>query len=110
MRRLARFVAVCALMAGFIPSTAGQNAPKKSYTFHGTVEAVNQSAQSLRVNGEKVEGWMEAMTMNYKVDDPAIFKMVKAGDRISATVDDGDTVLHKVQVTPKSGADPKAKR
>ena len=75
---------------------------KKALTFHGKVEAVNDGAKSLKVNGEKVEGWMDAMTMDYKVDDPAILKKLKAGDQIMATVYEGDMVLHKVMVMPKT--------
>ena len=57
----------------------GQSAPdKKSYTFHGKVEAVN--ATTIKVNGEKVEGWMEAMTMDYKVDDSAIIAICLSGN------------------------------
>ena len=56
----------------------GQAAPeKKSYTFHGKVEVVNESDNSLQVNNEKIEGWMVAMSMVYSVDDPAIHKEVK---------------------------------
>jgi protein SCO1/2 len=88
----------------------GQAAPgKKTYTFHGRVEAVNESAKSLKVNGEKVEGWMDAMTMDYKVDDPSVLKKVKPGDQIMATVYDGDLMLHKVMVMPKAG-DSKSKK
>src|SRR5579862_9815553 len=76
-------------------------AAKKSYTFHGKVEAVDKNAKNLRINGEKVEGWMDAMTMNYKVDDPSILDKAKPGDQITATVYDGDEVLHKVQIVPK---------
>ena len=46
---------------------------------------------------------MEAMTMSYKVDNPAIIGKLKAGDQITATVYDGDQVLHKVQVVKGSG-------
>jgi Cu/Ag efflux protein CusF len=82
----------------------GQAAPgKTSYTFHGKVESVDESAKSLKVNGEEVKGWMAAMTMDYKVDDSAILKKVKAGDQITATVYDGDLTLHKVQVMSKAG-------
>ena len=82
----------------------GQAAPgKTSYTFHGKVESVDESAKSLKVNGEEVKGWMAAMTMDYKVDDSTILKKVKAGDQITATVYDGDLTLHKVQVMPKTG-------
>jgi len=79
---------------------------KKEYTFHGAVESVDKGSKSLRVNGEKVEGWMDAMTMDYKVDDPSIVDKVKPGDRITATVYDGDYTLHKVKVTGVGGANP----
>jgi protein SCO1/2 len=71
---------------------------QKSYTFHGKVEAVDKQAKNLKVNGEKVEGWMDAMTMDYKVDDPAILDTLKPGDQITATVNDGDEKLHNVQI------------
>lgn len=87
-------------------------AKKKSYTFKGKVESVDAKAKTLTVNGENVEGWMAAMTMAYEVDDPEVLKKVKAGDQITATVYDGDTILHKVQVVEKPGdkkADKKGK-
>lgn len=82
----------------------GKTAPgKKALTFHGKVEAVDKSAKSLKVNGEKVEGWMDdAMTMDYKVDNPAILKKVKPGDQIMATVYEGDMTLHKVRIMKKA--------
>lgn len=80
-----------------------QTAPgKKALTFHGKVQAVDQGAKSLKVNGEKVEGWMDAMTMAYEVDNPAILKKVKSGDQIMATVYEGDMMLHKVMIMPKA--------
>jgi Cu/Ag efflux protein CusF len=81
--------------------TFGQ-AARKSYTFHGKVEAIDKNAKNLRINGEKVEGWMDAMTMNYKVDDPSVLDKAKPGDQITATVYDGDEVLHKVQIVKKT--------
>jgi Cu/Ag efflux protein CusF len=55
------------------------------------------------VNGDKVEGWMDAMTMKYKVDDKKVLQKVKPGDEITATVYEGDLSLHKVVVVGKSG-------
>ena len=112
MRHVNRVRAEAAVALFFTALFAwGQStAAKKEHMFHGKVEAVNESAKSLRVNGEKVEGWMEAMTMDYKVDDAAVFKKVKAGDQIMATVYDGDPVLHKVEVMPSNGGDSKNKK
>ena len=108
VKQLIRLLGAAVLIAAVC---LGQAAPaKKTYTFHGKVEAVNASANSLTVNGEKVEGWMDAMTMSYKVDDPAVLKNVKAGDRIMATVYDGDMTLHRVQVVSKDSGDSKSKK
>ena len=74
------------------------DAARKSYIFRGKVESVDASAGSLRVNGDKIDGWMDAMTMNYKVDNSAVINKVKTGDSITATVYDSDLVLHNVQV------------
>ena len=103
MKHVHRFIAVLGLALLIAAACLGQApAGKKSFRFHGKVESV--SADGITVNGDKVEGWMGAMTMKYKVHDPKILKTVKAGDEITATVYEGDTSsLHKVQVAAKSG-------
>lgn len=99
MTRTCRLISILAVgLIGTLTCWAQPAANKKAYTFHGKVEAVHKDSQSLTVNGEKVEGWMGAMTMDYKVDNPSILDKVKPGDRITATVYDGDYSLHKVQV------------
>ncbi|HTA43384.1 MAG TPA: copper-binding protein [Bryobacteraceae bacterium] len=99
LRSIRTVFAVTLWMAAIcFAQTAGA---KKPLIFHGKVEAV--SSDGLTVNGEKVEGWMDAMTMKYKVDDPKVLKQVKVGDKITATVYDGDLSLHKVQVDKGSG-------
>ena len=71
---------------------------KKSFTFHGKVESLDVPSKSMTVNGAKVEGWMDAMTMKYKVDNADALKDTKAGDTIEATVYEGDYTLYKVHV------------
>ena len=106
--RVAHLITVVTLAVFTAAVSTGQTAPaKKSYTFQGKVEAIDVNAKSLKINGEKVEGWMDAMVMAYKVDDAAILKTVKVGDQIMATVYDGDMVLHKVMVMPSKMAMPK---
>jgi protein SCO1 len=90
--------AALALTSLFAANTDAQDAGKgKGITFHGKVEAVTE--KGLTVNGEKVEGWMDAMTISYPVDKPDVLKKIKVGDTIMATVYKGDITLHDVQVT-----------
>lgn len=105
-----RFVLFVGVMLAFCLSTASaQQTGKKEYTFRGKVEKVDARAKKLTVNGEKVDGWMAAMTMNYAVDKEDVLKKVKAGDQITAKVYDGDFMtLHDVQlVPPKTSEAPK---
>ena len=74
---------------------------KKSFTFHGKIESLDAASKSISVNGEKVEGWMGAMTMKYEVDNADVFKTARAGDNIEATVYEGDFKLYKVRVVKK---------
>ncbi len=76
---------------------SGQN-EKKSYLFKGTVTDVDAATNKLVVANENIPGWMAAMTMNYQVDDPEVLKKLKKGDRIEATVYDGDLKLYMVKV------------
>jgi Cu/Ag efflux protein CusF len=72
---------------------------KKEHVFKGKVEKIDPNAKTMTVNGEKVEGWMDAMTMVYVPDKEDVLKKVKAGDQITAKVYDGDfRTLHDVQV------------
>ncbi len=98
-RRMAHLFAVVLAVAGLLVSSAlAQPAKGKSHTLEGKVEGVQ--TDRLTVNHGKVEGYMDAMTMPYKVDKPDILKTVKVGDRISATVYDGDYTLYDVHVVP----------
>ncbi|MBY0507748.1 MAG: TolC family protein [Bryobacteraceae bacterium] len=88
-----------------ISSVHAQPAGRKSFTFRGKVEQVNTATKRLIINGEKTEGWMDAMTMAYVIDRPEeVLARVKVGDQIAAKVYEGDLTLYEVQVlsTPSS--------
>jgi Cu/Ag efflux protein CusF len=96
-----RYILAAALVLTGLLATntyAQDTAKGKGMTFHGKVEAI--TPKGLTVNGEKLEGWMDAMTMTYPVDKPDVLKKVKIGDTIMATVYKGDITLHEVQVMP----------
>jgi Cu/Ag efflux protein CusF len=82
---------------------------KKEYVFKGKVEKIDLANKTFTVNGQKVEGWMDAMTMSYAPDKEDVLKKVKVGDQITAKVYDGDfRTLHDVQVVTAPAADTKA--
>ncbi len=80
---------------------------KTEHAFSGTIEAVDPDMKMLKVAGDDVPGWMGAMTMVYKADDPGVFGKLKAGDRITAKVYDGDyEMLYGVQIVKDTGGTP----
>jgi len=103
IRRNQLTLMIGALVCALLLSTAvrAQDA-KKEHAFKGVVQKVDEKAKSLTVDGENVPGWMMAMTMVYSPDKEEIFKTVKAGDQITATVKDGDTkTLYDVKIVQK---------
>ena len=100
--QLVRYLAVAATLLCVITSTGlAQQSGKKQFAFRGKVERIDTANKALIVNGEKVEGWMGAMTMAYHVDKPEALNKVKVGDTITAKVYDGDYMtLYDIQVVP----------
>ena len=104
--RYVRFVVLtAAVFCLLLQFAAAQQSGKKSYTFRGKVEKIDAAAKTLTINGEKVEGWMDAMTMSYAADKDDVFKKIKVGDTITAKVYEGDfKVLHDIQIVPATKA------
>ena len=78
----------------------------KSHTFHGTVEGINEFAQSIRVKQEKIEGYSDARIATYKVDDAAMLKKLEIDDRIVATIYEKDDTLYDIRVVQINDANP----
>src|SRR5712692_8603468 len=87
-------------------SLRAQDSARREHVFRGKIDKVDLNARTLTVAGEKVDGWMAAMTMTYHVDKADILAQLKAGDQISAMVRDGDfTTLYDVLVAAAKAPD-----
>ncbi len=96
--RLALAVTALAWMCLLMPGAHAQATARKAHTLRGTVEQVDPTSKRLTIANEPMEGGMGAMTMTYGVDDPTILNRVKAGDRITAQMYDGDSTLYEVKL------------
>jgi len=76
----AGFVAVLALSG----AAFAQNLP----TVAGTVQKVDEAAGKITINHGPIKNLeMEAMTMVFRAQDPAMLKQVKPGDKVKFTAD-----------------------
>ena len=102
--------ALLLLLAG-CPNPAPQtNGPKaaatKTYSVRGYVVRLDPTNHTAVLKHEKIEGWMEAMTMEFPVKDPAEFAKLAIGDHIecSLSVSDAEYFLIGIRITGKTQA------
>ena len=56
------------------------------YQLNGRIVRLADKGQSAVIRHQKIEGWMEAMTMEFPVKDEHEFRRLHPGDQIAATV------------------------
>ena len=67
-------------------------APPKQYQLKGVVVRLDNQVRTATIKHERIDGWMEAMTMEFPVHDAKEFEKLALGKAITATVyvtDDG---------------------
>src|SRR5690348_3149647 len=92
------------VLAALVMLGCGSNDPGKRYAMQGDVKALDPSTKTATIAAGKIEGWMEAMTMDYSVKPDAEFAKLHAGDHINAVVvvkDSGSNYVTDVKVSPK---------
>src|SRR5260221_5223492 len=60
--------------------------PPRQYKFRGVVVRLDASSNVAAIQNEKVEGWMDAMTMEYPIENAGEYKSLRPGDKIEAIV------------------------
>jgi Cu/Ag efflux protein CusF len=103
----AHCIAVLLLLA-FAAGCAKQQEPAKRYPLSGKVVSTDAGASQVVVDAKDIPGFMEAMTMGYKVKDASVLKSLAPGDEITAdvVVQGANYWLENIQVTKKAGAPP----
>ena len=60
--------------------------PVREYQMRGEIVSIDPSGQTATVKHDKIEGWMEAMTMEYPIKDKQEFAKAKVGEKIQAKI------------------------
>ncbi|HTT22713.1 MAG TPA: SCO family protein [Candidatus Sulfotelmatobacter sp.] len=83
-----RFIVVLLLCSTVFVSACHRSTPQatKRYPFTGRIISVNAQEQSANIDGDLVQGFMEAMVMTYKIKPPSMLRQLSPGDSISAEV------------------------
>src|SRR5665213_2065643 len=82
-------IALFLLLAGCQQSTVKEEAkdePVKQYQMHGEVLRLDSQGKIAAIKAGKIEGWMEAMTMEFPVKDQTEFDKLHTGETINATI------------------------
>jgi Cu(I)/Ag(I) efflux system periplasmic protein CusF len=89
------------------PDASASAGEVKEYTFHGTVKKIDTERQMITIDHEKIGDYMDAMTMPFKVADPALLDQVKVGDETHFTlrVAGDQALITKVQAEHDAGSE-----
>src|SRR5580704_6857381 len=77
------------LLSACTPSKKGSDSNEKRYSLKGKVMSIDKQSQTVNVEAEAIPGFMEAMTMPYKVEPGNTLDQLSPGDSISA-----DLIVH----------------
>ncbi len=75
---------------------------KHRYAMNGEVLRLTPDTRVAVIKHEKIEGWMEAMTMEFPVPSPEEFAKLKEGMTITATVEVNDLHYWLTGIKPQS--------
>jgi protein SCO1 len=74
------------LTAAFFLSSCTSHPKPERYHFTGEIMSIDTQGQSAVINGDNIPGFMDPMTMSYKIKPPSMLNQLHAGDLISADV------------------------
>jgi Cu/Ag efflux protein CusF len=75
--------------------------PQKTYPMRGKVLRLRPADRVASIEHEKIEGWMDAMTMDFPVPGEQEFAKLKEGMTIRATVCTNDLFFWLIDIRPE---------
>ncbi len=89
------------------PSTATPAGSAKQYPIRGKVVSTDAARGEVTLDAAAIPGFMQAMTMPYKLRTPNILSELHPGDQITATlsVTDSDDLLYEIVITAQGQPD-----
>ena len=88
----------CVLTGAVLLLTAAHAWATQKYDVRGLVLKIDPAHKSMLVSCESIPGYMEAMTMIYRVASPQVLKGLKQRDKISLTVDVSNNTVVDIKV------------
>ena len=82
-------------VSAYVASLRPKGAPKTVSAQGQVVALVPENSEVVLTHGE-IKGFMEAMTMGYKVSSPSLLKSVKPGDTVQFTIDTDKRVITEI--------------
>jgi len=78
-------------------SRAAEAGPQKTVVGEGKVVATVPNTSQIVVEHGEIKGFMEAMTMGYRVDPPSLLEGLKFGDKVRFTIDVPKKAIIKIE-------------
>jgi Cu/Ag efflux protein CusF len=78
-------------------SPAAEAGSQKTVVGEGKVVATVPNSSQIVVEHGEIKGFMEAMTMGYRVDPPSLLEGLKFGDKVRFTIDVPQKAIVKIE-------------
>jgi protein SCO1/2 len=110
-RRISLIALILAGTLFFSSCPRAKTGSAKRYPFTGRILSIDLQNQTAAIDGDTIPGFMDAMTMNYRIKPPSMLSQLSAGDSISAELVDiagtdekgaSDSWLENIKVTGHS--------
>jgi Cu/Ag efflux protein CusF len=79
------------------PGQQSTQTEQKTVVAEGKVVATVPNASQIVVEHGEIKGFMEAMTMGYRVDPPSLLEGLKLGDKVRFTIDVPQKAIVKIE-------------